>query len=105
MEVVLFSWVFGMDKAWDEIHRGADLRVPGIYKFIIKYITPLFLFFILGMWLWQEWIPVILMQNVPPENKVYILGTRIGLISLFAILAVLVKIAWRRKRLDMERIR
>jgi SNF family Na+-dependent transporter len=50
IETILFAWIFGMDKAWDEIHKGADMRVPRIYKFIIKYITPVFLFFILGMW-------------------------------------------------------
>lgn len=100
IEVILFAWVFGMNNAWEEIHRGADMRIPRIYKFIIKYVTPTFLIFILGVWLWQEWIPVILMQNVPLENKPYILGTRAGLLALFAVLALLVKIAWRRKRLS-----
>ncbi len=99
VEVILFSWVFGMNKAWDEIHHGADLQVPIIYKFIIKYITPLFLFFILGMWFFQEWIPIIFMRNVAPENQPYILGTRIGLLAMFVALAVLVKIAWRGKSL------
>jgi SNF family Na+-dependent transporter len=31
---------FGMDKGWREITSGADIKVPNIYKFIIKYITP-----------------------------------------------------------------
>ena len=42
-ESVLFAWVFGMDKGWKEITDGADMKVPGIYKFIIKWITPVFL--------------------------------------------------------------
>jgi len=105
IEVVLFSWVFGMEKAWDEIHRGSDMRVPRIYKFIIKYVTPLFLFFILGMWFWQEWLPVISMKNVAPENQPFIFATRIGLIAVFVVLAILVKMAWRRKRLAMEKMR
>lgn len=42
-EVILFAWIFGMDKGWEEINHGADMRVPHIYKFIIKYITPLFI--------------------------------------------------------------
>jgi SNF family Na+-dependent transporter len=97
IETVLFAWVFGMENAWDEIHKGADMRIPGIYKFIIKYITPLFLFVILGMWLWQEWLPIILMKNISAANRAFILGTRIGLFSIFVILAVLVKLAWKRK--------
>ncbi|MDD5505576.1 MAG: sodium:calcium symporter, partial [Candidatus Omnitrophica bacterium] len=98
IEVILFAWVFGMEKAWDEIHKGADMRVPKIYKFIIKYITPLFLFSILGVWLWQEWLPIILMRNIPAENRLFILMTRIGLIALFMILGLLVKIAWDRRK-------
>lgn len=42
-EVILFAWIFGMDKGWKEITYGADMKVPTIYKFIIKFITPLFI--------------------------------------------------------------
>lgn len=98
VEVVLFVWVFGMEKAWDEIHHGADLTLPRFYKWIIKYVTPLFLFFILGAWFWQEWIPVIFMKKVSADCRPYILATRLGLALLFIILALLVKIAWRRRK-------
>jgi NSS family neurotransmitter:Na+ symporter len=98
IETILFAWVFGMERAWEEVHHGAELAVPRVYKFIIKYITPLFLFIILGAWLYQEWIPIIFMQKVPPENMPYVLATRIGLAAIFIILAVLVKIAWDKKR-------
>jgi SNF family Na+-dependent transporter len=39
-ETVLFAWVFGITNGWDEINQGADMVVPGIYKYIIKYVTP-----------------------------------------------------------------
>jgi len=105
IETVLFVWIFGIEKAWDEIHKGADMAVPKIYKFVIKYITPLFLFFILGMWFWQEWLPIILMKNVSLENRIYILGTRLGLILIFFILSLLVKIAWRRRKAAIDNLR
>ncbi|WP_421895257.1 sodium-dependent transporter [Marinoscillum sp.] len=43
MEIILFAWVYGIDKGWAEINRGADITVPFFYKWIIKYITPLLL--------------------------------------------------------------
>ena len=46
LETILFSWVFGMDKGWREITSGADIKVPNIYKYIIKYVTPLMLIII-----------------------------------------------------------
>ena len=97
IEIFLFAWVFGMERAWDEIHRGADMRVPKVYKFIIKYITPLFLLVILGAWFWQEWLPKIFMKNVALADKPYILGTRLALVLLFLVLAIMVKIAWKRR--------
>lgn len=105
IEALLFAWVFGMENAWDEIHRGADMQIPGIFKFVIKYITPLFLFCILGVWFWQEWRPIIFMQNVSSENRVFIVATRAALFGIFVTLAVLVRTAWRRKRLLEERMR
>lgn len=39
-EIILFSWVFGINKGWKEITDGADIKVPNFFKFIIKYVTP-----------------------------------------------------------------
>ncbi len=45
-ESILFAWVFGMKKGWREITSGSDIKVPGIYKFIIKFVTPLLLLWV-----------------------------------------------------------
>lgn len=42
-EIILFAWIFGMKKGWREINTGADIKVPVIFKFIIKYVTPILL--------------------------------------------------------------
>ena len=46
-ESVLFSWVFGIDKGWAEMMRGADLKVPRFFYYIMKYVTPTLLIVIL----------------------------------------------------------
>lgn len=43
LETIVFSWIFGIDKGWREINEGSDIKIPLIYKFIIKYVTPLLL--------------------------------------------------------------
>ena len=45
-EIILFSWVIGIDEGWKEIKRGADIKIPLIYKPIMKWITPLFIIII-----------------------------------------------------------
>lgn len=42
-ETILFAWIFGIKRGWNEINDGADFRAPGIYKYIIVYITPVLL--------------------------------------------------------------
>jgi len=97
IETILFGWFFGIENAWTEMHRGSDITLPRIYRFIIKYITPAFLLFILGFWFIQEGIPVIRLKNVPPQNVPYVYATRIALLGLLALLSFLVWIAWRQK--------
>lgn len=98
IEIILFAWVYGIDKSWDEMHQGADMRVPHIYKFIIKYVTPVFLLIILGSWFFQQGIPTILMEGVSDANKPYVLATRLGLIGIFIALMIGLKVAWTKKR-------
>jgi NSS family neurotransmitter:Na+ symporter len=45
-EIILFAWIFGMKRGMQEINEGGDIRVPGFYRFIIKWITPLLLLFV-----------------------------------------------------------
>jgi len=103
VEAILFAWVFGIDKAWEEIHHGADLRVPRAYKFIIKYVTPLFLLVVLGAWFIQEGLPTIFLEGVAEADRPFVFGTRIGLVVLFATLAILVRVAWKKRQRRRER--
>ncbi|OGC11591.1 sodium:calcium symporter [candidate division WOR-1 bacterium RIFOXYA12_FULL_52_29] len=98
IETIIFVWFFGIEKAWDEIHSGAEMRIPGFYKPIIRYVTPVFLLLILGFWFFQQGLPVIMMQGVAEANKPYVLATRIGLILLFISIALAVRIAYYRKK-------
>ncbi|HDT14979.1 MAG TPA: sodium:calcium symporter, partial [Firmicutes bacterium] len=98
VEAILFSWIFGIDKAWEEVHKGAQMRIPRIYKFIIKYITPTFLIAILGIWLVQDAFPVVMMENIPEENKNYVLWTRVVLVGIFVFLSLMVKLAWVKRK-------
>lgn len=100
VEIILFGWVFGIDKAWAELHEGALIKIPKIYKYIIKYVTPLFLLTILSVWAWQQWIPIIMLKGVAQANQPHILWTRIGIIALFLVMALMVKIVWKKKVIE-----
>ncbi|MGB9561955.1 MAG: sodium:calcium symporter, partial [bacterium] len=63
LEAILFGWVLGVEKGFDELHKGAIIRVPVFFKFVIKYITPLYLIGILVFWFYKEAIPFILLKG------------------------------------------
>lgn len=41
--VIYFGWGLGIERGWQEAHVGAEMQIPKIYKFIIKYVSPLYL--------------------------------------------------------------
>ncbi len=43
IQIIIFGWAFGVDRGMNEAHEGAAIRIPGFYKFIMKYVSPLFL--------------------------------------------------------------
>lgn len=44
-ESLLYS-LSGFHKGWDELHRGSDIFIPGIFKPIMRYVTPVLLLFV-----------------------------------------------------------
>jgi len=47
--IVYFGWSMGMERGWREAHDGAVLRIPGIFKFVMKYLSPLYLITIFAL--------------------------------------------------------
>lgn len=51
IQIIIFSWVLGVDKGFEEAHKGAAVKIPYIFKFITKFICPAFLLTIFAFWL------------------------------------------------------
>ncbi len=62
IEVILFMWVFKPENAWASLHQGADIRI-GMFKFIMTYVTPLYLGIILVWWAVTRAIPILTLQG------------------------------------------
>ena len=52
--VIIFGWGLGINRGWEIAHEGAEMRIPNIFKIVIKYITPAYLLSIFGMFLLQN---------------------------------------------------
>lgn len=52
-EAILFVWIFGPKRAWTEMNNGAEIRIPGFFYYILKFVTPVFLSVILAAYVFQ----------------------------------------------------
>jgi SNF family Na+-dependent transporter len=97
IEAILFAWIFGMEKGWEEIMKGAAIPVPRVFYYVIKYVTPLFLLCILIAWAIQDVPNKIFMVGVKPEDVPYLWGARLMMIAILVGFGLLVTAAARRK--------
>ena len=110
-EIILFAWVFGMKKGWEEITRGADIKVPIIFKYIIPYVTPLILGWVLFQSMPDNWDRIMntglyaqIAAATDPaviekleKTILYLNIARIGLLALWIGIAGLVYVAYRKR--------
>ncbi len=92
MEVVIFFWIFGSENGWREITRGAHIKIPKVFYYIMKYVTPTFLVVIIVAWSYNQ-LPDILSKS---DSGIWI--ARLFLVTLLIVHIVAVRVAWTRRR-------
>jgi neurotransmitter:Na+ symporter, NSS family len=100
MEVIIFAWIFGIDNAWNELNQGSDIKIPIIFKYIIRYVTPIYLIIILIFWTYQEAVPTFLMHGIPEDEIMIRWGARLMMLLIFASLTWMVYAAWNKKSVN-----
>jgi SNF family Na+-dependent transporter len=98
IEIILFSWIFGVQKGWEDMHRGADLRVPRLFRFVLQYVTPVYMLIVLGAWTYQEAIAKFLMKGEEKARHPYLWGARAMFLGLILVTVLMVWLAWRRRK-------
>jgi len=94
VEIVIFFFFVGVDTGWKELNRGAEWRIPALFKYVVLFITPIYLLIILVSFFWQKAWP-----KLPAEmNTAWwsIVGTRLFMVALVIGFMFLVKIAWSK---------
>jgi len=54
VQIICFSWIFGIDRGMKEAHHGAQIHIPHFYRFIMKYVTPTYLLVIFIAFCWSN---------------------------------------------------
>ncbi len=108
VQVITVGWIFGIDRAKKEIDRGAELKVPGIFWFIIKYVSPLYLIVIFVAFCYQK-LPekiqgIIDLPDADRDSVMFVLIFLGLLIIFFTVLVHLAGERWKRQDRNEEEI-
>lgn len=49
--ITYFGWGLGIERGFEEAHRGAEIRIPRVFKFIMKWVSPAYLLIIFALFL------------------------------------------------------
>jgi SNF family Na+-dependent transporter len=90
--VIVFGWVVGAKKGTDLASDGAQLRLPSIFPFVIKYVSPAYLLTIFVLWVKYN-APDYARQLIDNDQALFVVFF-IGLTALFFV--VLVRLANKR---------
>jgi SNF family Na+-dependent transporter len=108
-QIICFSWIFGADKGLEELHRGAQIRIPRIFRFIIKYISPVYLIVIFLGFCWYNLPPYV--RSVlgdpatgTPANRsvIYAWLVILGSIAMLMIVTAIGSRRWRAAGMDVD---
>jgi NSS family neurotransmitter:Na+ symporter len=73
-QVILFGWVLGVDRGFEELSRGAEIRVPRFMRFVIKYVSPLYLLTVFAFWSYIEFAKPLITRYVSRESLMRTFG-------------------------------
>ncbi|MGA7616185.1 MAG: sodium-dependent transporter [Thermoanaerobaculia bacterium] len=101
IEIIAFSWIFGIDRGWREAHIGAEMRIPRPYRFIMKYVAPLYLIVVFVAFCVSNlpsWV-----EAVAAQPAAQLALAMIGAVLLFLVICLRIgEKRWRASGMDLD---
>jgi SNF family Na+-dependent transporter len=108
-QIICFAWVFGVDRGLEEAHAGARMRIPRIFRFIIRYVSPLYLIVIFAGFCWYNLPPYVeslvggvVSGNPEDRSALYAWVVILATIALLVAVTALGARRWRAAGLDID---
>jgi NSS family neurotransmitter:Na+ symporter len=101
VQIICFSWVFGIDRGMREAHHGAQIHIPHLYRFIMKYVTPTYLVVIFAAFCWSN-LPAWVRSVLDEPLKQGAVGLILAVSVLLVVCTRIGEKRWRAEGLDLD---
>jgi len=101
LEVICFSWILGVDRGLEEAHKGAKLRIPRVFRFILKYVAPAYLLFVFAGFSYQSLPGYLARVSQDTVAAVTIGGIAVAFGALLWV-TMLGEQRWRERGIDLD---
>ncbi len=101
VQIICFSWIFGIERGWREAHEGASIRIPGFYKVVMKYVAPGFLLVVFAAFCYSnlaDWVHSVTSEPLRQGAILLILATT----AFLCVLTWIGEKRWRAAGLDVD---
>ena len=85
LQVVLYGWVLGVKRGRRVASEGAEIPLPRIFCFVIKYISPVYLLVVFVLWSWKnfpDYLKKLLEGGVPLVTVCVMAGVAVFFVLL-----------------------
>ena len=103
VETIVFVWIYGPDRMWASIHEGATMRIPVFFRYVMTWVTPVFLLVMMAWWTVQDAIPTLLMEGRPADEVPVRWASRAVMLGILVAQLLLIRKAWARRAVSGER--
>lgn len=108
-QIVCFGWIFGVDRGLEEAHQGARIRIPKPFRFIMKYVSPLYLLVIFAGFCWYNlpgYVVWVFDDSISEsESRAAVLNSWVLIFAMVAMLMIVTAIGtkrWRALGMDVD---
>jgi SNF family Na+-dependent transporter len=100
VQIILFGWVFGVDRGIAEAEQGSQMRIPPGFRFVMKYVAPAYLLIVFCGFLYQNFIQPYV-RGEESERVAQVMGqveVQYTLVIIAIVAAGLVAVTWLGER-------
>jgi SNF family Na+-dependent transporter len=101
VQIISFGWIWGLRRGAAELDRGALIKVPRFFLFVMKYVAPAYLLIVLGGFIYYNMGPK-LSEAADNPIALWTLALIGAVILLLIVLVAAGERRWRAAGLDID---